>query len=235
MDNFNNSDEMKTVVETYIMEETQALIYDDAKLDEWNKYVNDLGLTGQHSIVKPTKSPMPFIHVTPVLKNIFNTLCPVAVSIEKYNVAPIPLEILSLVSLAKREHYFEEIQIWYDDKATDPVCVGINYENYYAQNDEGSLKGSFPTKAEAQAKMDANGWTKHKPYPTNKVFYLMGRWGDVKRSFADLATLAHAKYLASKGSELTLKIRELKRKLDDLEENAKEMYFGNGKEVDLPF
>jgi len=39
-----NSNEMKTVVETYLIEETVELIYDNDKLDKWNDLVSKLDL-----------------------------------------------------------------------------------------------------------------------------------------------------------------------------------------------
>ncbi|MFA5234148.1 MAG: hypothetical protein WC390_07095 [Sulfurimonas sp.] len=41
-----NSNEMKTIVETFIIEETAELIYDNDKLDKWNELVDTLGLQG---------------------------------------------------------------------------------------------------------------------------------------------------------------------------------------------
>ena len=55
-----NSKEMKTVVETFLMEETVELTYDQEKLNKWNDLVSELGLEGQERIVEPTKSPIPF-------------------------------------------------------------------------------------------------------------------------------------------------------------------------------
>lgn len=230
-----NSIDMKTVVQTYVVEETQELIYDDEKLQEWNKYIDELGLTGQTTIVKPTKSPIPFLHMPPTLVNTFSTLCPSTVNIEAYNVTPIPVEILSLVSLCKREGYFEHIKIMYDDKNPDPACIGVRYGTWYAQTDEGNLKGSFPTKGEAQEKMDNEGWTKHKPYGSNEMKYLIGRWGDVKRSFDELKQLAHKRFMASQGAELTKRIKDAQRALADLEATATERFMGNGAEGDMPF
>src|SRR5688572_22578206 len=120
----NNSSEMKTVVETFVIEETAELIYDNEKLDKWNELVGDLGLSGQTKIIKPTKSPIPFMHLKTSMKNVFEVLCPRKVAVEEYDVTPIPLEILELVALSKKEGYFTSIEIWYDEKSPDPVCVG---------------------------------------------------------------------------------------------------------------
>ena len=53
----NNSNEMKTIVETYIIEETESLIYDNETLDKWNNYVDSLGLEGQTKIKTPKNPP----------------------------------------------------------------------------------------------------------------------------------------------------------------------------------
>ena len=42
----NNSEEMKTVVEPFVIEETQELIYDNEKLNQWNKLVSTSPVMG---------------------------------------------------------------------------------------------------------------------------------------------------------------------------------------------
>jgi len=126
----NNSNEMKTVVETFVIEETQELIYDNDQLEKWNRYVEELGLVGQKQIVKEDKSPIPFMHLKTSMISVFECLCPRKVNVEDYNVTPIPVEILDLIALSKREGYFETIQIWYDEKSPDPVCVGLKENNF---------------------------------------------------------------------------------------------------------
>jgi hypothetical protein len=55
----NNHESMKTIVETFLIEETIDLIYDNEQLDKWNKHVQELGLIGQTKIVQTDKSPIP--------------------------------------------------------------------------------------------------------------------------------------------------------------------------------
>src|SRR3990172_5340051 len=112
MDLQNNSNEMKTTVETFVIEETAMLIYDNEKLDKWNQRIKELGFTGQQQICKPDKSPIPFMHLKHSLVNIFECLCPVKVPAKEYAVSPIPLEILDLISLSEKEGYFNAIEIW---------------------------------------------------------------------------------------------------------------------------
>ena len=55
-----------------------------------------------------------------------------SVEIQKFDVMPIPVEILELVALSVKENYFNKISIWYDDKTPDPVCIGQT--GYYTQS-----------------------------------------------------------------------------------------------------
>lgn len=225
-ENPNNSKEMKTVVETYVVEETQELIYDDERLAEWNKYVAELGLTGQTAIVKTTKSPIPFLHMPPSLINTFKTLCPAQVSIERYSISPIPIEILSLVTLAKTEGHFEKIEIWYDDKNIDPVCVGIRHNGFYSLNQKGSFDTRFDNREDAQLSMTANG-VEGKPYPVDPVHYLIGRWGDEKRSFENLKARARKRYVTEKSARYKKEIKEAERGLADVEIKADELFLAD--------
>ena len=144
-----NASDMKTTVETYLVEEVSELIYDGEKLDRWNDLVAQLGLTGQRSVVKPEKSPIPFLIMNEQIKAVFETLCPNKVDVSEYNQMPIPVEILDLISLSVKEEYFGEIQIWYDEKQKDPVCVGKE-ASWCVDDSQGhkvSACGSFSTKS----------------------------------------------------------------------------------------
>lgn len=189
----NNSREMKTVVETYIIEETASLIYDNEQLDKWNELVSELGLTGQTQIVVKEKSPVPFMHLKTNLVEVFSTLCPRKEDVSKYNKTPIPVEILDLVALSKREGYFDKIQIWYDDKTPDPVCIGLRYEN-----EKDRSKGYE--------------WYMHK--------YLLGKWGDVKHSFSELTSLAIKRWMKEENHRQNQNLIAAKRAIEDLELNA---------------
>lgn len=216
----NNSNEMKTIVETFVIEETAELIYDAEKLEEWNGYVQSLGLQGQTKIVQKEKSPIPFMHIKTSLKNVFETLCPCKVAVEEYSMTPIPVEILSLLQLCKQELYFDKIQIWYDDKNPDPVCVGSTFGTWYCQNNECRINNPQKTKVEAQIIMDANGWNKYQPYGTNEQIYLLGKWADVKHSFDELKEMAIKRYTEGRVNELKKQIKEAERGLVDIETDA---------------
>lgn len=204
MNLLNQSREMKTEVETFVIEETAELIYDNEKLDQWNKHVAELGLVGQTKLVKPEKSPIPFLSMNQSLINICECLCPRKVKIEEYNVTPIPVEILDLVALSKREKYFDEVQIWYDEKSPDPFCVGS-----------------------MQRPGSAYNW--------DKVYYLLGKWGDVKQSFEELKARATERYKAMKTHQLNKTITDASRELEDIDAICYSKMEGNGDGLNLPF
>jgi hypothetical protein len=214
----NNSKEMKTVVETFVIEETQELIYDNEKLENWNRLVEELGLKGQETIISPEKSPIPFLHINTQLSNTFETLCPRKVLVEEYSITPIPVEILSLISLSKKENYFDKIEIWYDDKTPDPVCIGFKgyfYEIDWYSNSNQALKGmQFKTKQEV---LDAGG---KNPLFREEAKYLIGKWGDVKHTFSELKKMATKRFKAENINDLQKRIKDAQRDIDDLETKA---------------
>lgn len=185
-----NSQEMKTVVETFIIEETAELIYDGDKLAQWNKRVEELNLSEQAKIAKPEKSPIPFMHMKATTIKMFETLCPRKVKIREYGISPIPVEILDLVVLSKKEGYFDEIQIWYDDKNLDPVCVGLNF-------------------ASEVDRISNHHW--------NAQRYLIGKWGDVKQSFSELKQTAAERLKKETIDAWNSQIRYYKRELEDID------------------
>lgn len=218
----NNHPQMKTIVETFVIEETAELIYDGEALENWNNLVSELGLKGQSQIVKPEKSPIPFLHLKKGLVNVLKTLCPREYKVEDFNVTPIPVEILKLISLSVKENYFEEIKIWYDDKSPDPCAVGANYTYYSKQN--GSWKNRHHSKESAQKEMDDNGWEGEPCKIYDAEYYLIGKWADVKQSFDELKERAKKRFIEEQGAELRKKIKEAQRNLDDLEIEAVEKF-----------
>lgn len=208
----NNSNEMKTFVETFVIEETARLIYDNEQLEQWNKHVEELGLKGQTQIVQQDKSPIPFMHLKSNLVAVFETLCPTKVDVKEYSVTPIPVEILDLIALSVKEKYFEKLQIWYDNSSPDPVCVGLTF---------------------------ANDEDRKKNYTWRMEHYLLGKWADVKHSFETLTKMATIRYKQEQRNQIESSIKMYQRQLEDLE-NSTFQRFGttvNGHDVsgDLPF
>lgn len=213
---------MKTVVETYIIEETQELIYDNEKLDKWNQHVAELGLTGQTKIQSPTKSPIPFLHMKAPLVRVFSTLCPRVVDVTEYDKTPIPVEVLDLIALSKKENYFNKISIWYDDETADPACVG-HKGFFFCYDSSYNRSGEFQTESEAEEFKIKNGL--HTVRFNEEATYLIARWADVKMSLDQLTEKAKRVYVASQKDEQNKRIMEAKRKLEDLEIEANQ-HFG---------
>ena len=218
MELVNNSNEMKTVVETFVIEETAELIYDNEKLDKWNELVKNLDLKGQTKIIAPEKSPIPFMFIKTGMRNVFETLCPVKVEVTEYDLTPIPLEILDLVALSKREKYFKEIEIWYDDKNPDPLCIGITCQYYGYTGNSFSSENQVKRDTKQEVK-DIIGKDKY-IYRTDENLYLLGKWADVRHSFEELKEMATKRYIAENSNYHKQRIKESQRSLDDLEIDA---------------
>lgn len=218
----NNAPAMKTVVETYVIEETQELIYDNDKLTKWNEQVAALGLEGQKKIVKPEKSPIPFLLMNRNLQNVFAELCPRHVEVSEYDKTPIPVEVLDLIALSVRENYFPSIQVWSDEKSPDPAVIGLTgyWEEmpWYDNSNRGLGDRKFTSEKEAR---DAGA--KHPSFEQTAA-YLIARWADVKQSFAELSERAKKRYTSRESSDLNRMIRDAKRKLDDLESEAEQNF-----------
>jgi len=113
--------------EIYLIDEVQELITEPEKLEEWKAQVEKLGLTGQATLLdgKKEKSPIPFPLMNSKMDTVYKTLCPRTSSVKDYAGSAIPLRVLSVIALANQEQYFESIEVWSDDKAPDPIVVGI--------------------------------------------------------------------------------------------------------------
>ena len=226
----NNSESMKTVVETFLVEETIDLIYDGEKLKKWNGLIAELGLTGQTQVVKPNKSPIPFMYLKKTMISVLRTLCPRNMSVRKFDITPIPLEILDLIALSEKEEYFSTIEIWYDDAKPDPVCVGI-IENWILHK-KGSYNiipdtPSFNSKEDAESYLLVNGiegTPYHYSWGEEEKHYLLGKWADVRYSLEDLKQMAIKRFIESQTNELQKQIRDAQRKIEDINFTAFEMF-----------
>lgn len=123
------------MIQTFVLEETKQLIYDNDSIDEWKAKCQELGLESQLTLAQEGKSPIPFAFMNQVTKRVYETLCPMKVELIKYSKTPIPLEVLGLIQLSQREKYFKSIEIWYDDRSPDPLAVGRVQKDNYTWND----------------------------------------------------------------------------------------------------
>lgn len=115
---------MKTMVQSFLVEEAKELIYDTDAIESWKAKCQELGLEKQLELAQPGKSPVPFEYMNTVSQRVYETLCPTKSNYRDYRKTAIPLEVLSLIALAVQEGYFAEIEVWYDDKTPDPLVVG---------------------------------------------------------------------------------------------------------------
>ena len=199
---------MKTEVETFFIEETKELMYDNEKLEQWNSLVVELGLQGQTTIVKPDKSPIPFLWMNKALQSVFEELCPTKVIVEQYNKTPIPVEALSLVSLSNKEGYFDKIEVWYNDANPDPAIIGYKYSQGTSQWEKDWYAGK----------------------------YLLARWSDVKATLEELTQRAKNLFVLRTKNELTEEIKRRQRSLEDVEIDANKRFgFAGEGGVSLPF
>lgn len=198
----NNNQSMKTVVETFIIEETSELLHDNEALQKWNEKINELGLSGQQKVlVVKDKSPVPFLWMNSSIISTFEILCPTKVLIENYDKTPIPLEILELVSMSKKEGYFYKIEIWYNEQDIDPVCIGFVKDTSKNEREEWYVN-----------------------HYANK--YLLGRWADVKASLDSLVKKAKAIFTANTLISYNKEIRSYQRRIEDIESEANSKFGG---------
>lgn len=195
---------MKTQVETYLIEETVELIYDNEKLDQWNKRVEELGLEGQRTVAVNEKSPIPFMWMNKAVVATFEQLCPRKVAIQAYNKTPIPVEALDLVALSNKEGYFDKIEVWYNDADPDPCIVGYKY---------GKGNGEW-----------------ERVYYAEK--YLLARWSDVKAPINQLIDRAKNVFIAKTKNELERSIKRDQRRLEDINLEADRVFGVDGQNVD---
>lgn len=210
-------DDRATEVEIFVVPETKELIYDDDKLAEWNQLNAELGIEVSN-IQQVDKSPIPFMPMNSSMIATFETLCPSKVDYKNFKVSPIPLEVLKAIKMSVDECYFGSIEIWFDEKTKDPVCIGSVCEFY------GYSEGHYSGMVKGKSKAEVTELVKNSPntyvYTTIIGRYLIGKWGDVKYSFKKLTEMAKERYITEQLSEYNKQIKEYKHKIDCLQEEA---------------
>jgi len=117
-------------VESFLIEEVQTLVTEQEDLAQWQKLVNECGMSGQTERSVEGKSPIPFPVMTRGMVNVYNTLCPQHEKAETYKTGTIPLRVLSLIALCKQEKYFNKLEIWHNDTKPDPILVGFPKDSW---------------------------------------------------------------------------------------------------------
>ena len=236
-----NNDKPATVVQTYLVDETKVLIYDNDALDRWKALCVELGLQGQQTLTQVAdKSPNPFLHCKPKLVEAFKVLCPRKDEATKYSAQPIPLEVLDLLALSKREGYFQRLEIWYDDEQPDPLAIGITCDYIpLSVGWNGHREGQCKTTQAALQWLVDNGKTPYSKtqwyYETDEKHYLLARWGDMKKSFKTLIEAAKARYIDERATSLRKEIQKAQRELADIETDAEAKFGSVVNTNDLPF
>lgn len=211
---------MSTQVESYLQEELVDLVTDPEALDKWHSTVAELGLTGQGSIAKPEKSPVPYLHMTPSMVATFETLCPREVELKEYKSGAIPLEALEHIKLALREGHFGRIMIRYDDKAPDPVAIG-EVGHRYTYGTGGKIPGVVDwQEIESPEKIEEVRAAGHTIGFQPKDRFLIARWGAERDTLENLAAKAKARHIREKGADLGKRIKEAQAEMNTLEEEA---------------
>lgn len=203
--------------ETYYQQEFTDAIFE--KTDEWLELAKELQLDNQSNFLEGSKSPCPYPFMNTAMTNVFDTLCPVRLELSKYNHTPIPLEGLKQIKFCKNENYFNRIEIWYDDKTPDPICVGyrIKYKLYYYENNE-SKSTDYIYSSEKEALQSLPEGCKTNFVANEEKKYLIFRWGDELRSFKELKQIAKERLIEEFNSEWSRQLKTLKSKLENTDE-----------------
>ena len=119
-------------VQEFMIDEVKDIAENEGKATEWSELVEKLGLEGQRQLCSaaPT-SPIPFPHMNKEMIRVYEVLCPSKMLIKDYNKTTIPTRVLEIAGLCFMKEYFGKIEIWYDDKAPDPIVVGCDGEDKY--------------------------------------------------------------------------------------------------------
>lgn len=102
------------IIETYLIEKPKTLATDTETNKEWLHKIGELGLEFKKNLCKQNQKSIPFYRLRDGEVRMFNILCPEKTSVETYAENTIPLEVLSVIALAKQKGYFGRIEVWYN-------------------------------------------------------------------------------------------------------------------------
>lgn len=165
--------------------------------------------------------------MTPNLENIFKCICPVKTNINNYTVNAIPTIVLEEISKIKSD--YQRIEIWYDDKQKDPICVAIS-PSIKIDDENGRLQnkyGSFKTNEDALKFIEDNNLIGHKPYDYSSSAdkYLIARWGDEIEPMSILSEKAKKRYLMQQKRHLMEQKLDAEKRLAMLDLECDEKFY----------
>lgn len=211
-----------STVESFFDKELSDITFDIDALDEWKEICGELGMEKQLSLTKGKESPVPYPYMNESMQRVYTMVCPEHVNYKEFNKTPIPMEVLKLISLSVSDRHFQSIEIWYDDKSPDPLVVGLTHKFYT------HTKGGWDGRVETDSEEEANKLA-HKDagvYKTDVNHYLVARWGDVKRSFEEIKTMAKERFIEKHASKISADIEILSAKLKKIKENTNLYFMG---------
>lgn len=229
------------MVESYYNAELSDVIFDIDAKEEWQAITEELGLSKQLNFVSHAKSPMPYPFMNTSMTNVFSTLCPAHVKLSEYKQTPIPLEVLKEIKFCISENYYQEIEIWYDDKTPDPIAVGCitDYSAYYYETEEEKKRNSskrqdgFKTDAEAKQWVQDNNYILYFTSSPTVSRHLIARWGDELKPFNTLKELAKERLIEKYSNDYQKTLKEVQNKLISVKENVVLFLNGSLQEYDL--
>jgi len=218
------------MVENMFNKELADIAFDVEALDEWKETAKELGMEGQLGLSTGDNSPIPYPFMNDGMERVYETLCPNKTPYKEYKNTAIPLEVLKQIAFSVKEKHFHRIVIWSDDKEPDPIVVGITAQWYNnSVNEKGSGTRYFDTREECIAQPENEG----KAYETNQKKYIIARWGDELRDYAELKEKALARVIDEVGGELAKSIATKTERLKLIKENAKSYINGNMPKYEL--
>ena len=215
------------MVEIMFNKELSDVAFDIDALDEWKKIAKELGLENQLALTKGDNSPIPYPFMNEIMNRVYDTLCPNHVEFKKYKNTTIPLEVMKQISFSIKELHFQKIEIWANDKEPHPLVIGLICQ-FYTYDLNGERTKEFNSREEIElAYPKEKRKNNYDIYETNQKKYLIARWGDELRDFAELKTLAIKSLTENVGGELDREIKTKTEKFKLLKENINSYFNGN--------
>ena len=203
------------MVELMFNKELSDITFDIDDLQEWKDIAIQLGMEKQISLTKGKDTPIPYPYMNEVMFRVYQTLCPNKIDYKEYKNTTVPLDVMKQIFFCVKENYFQKIEIWADDKEPDPLVVGYLGKYWDNAKDNDGNRLYFNTKEECLAHSDNKN-----AYFSEEGKYLIARWGDELRSFAELKGKALQRLIDSTSIELQRELAEKTERLKLIKENC---------------